>query len=123
MNYLGIDVGSLTTKAVVLKDDGSFVFGVADSGDDAEQGAREALRLASNGNAVDLANGWHIVATGMGGKAVAFSQQHKAINTCIARGIHHLNPSIRTVIDVGGESSAALKLNARGRLSAWDNQD
>ena len=123
MNYLGIDVGSLTTKAVVLKDDGSFVFGVADSGDDAEQGAREALRLASNGNAVDLANGWHIVATGMGGKAVAFSQQHKAINTCIARGIHHLNPSIRTVIDVGGESSAALKLNARGRLSAWENQD
>jgi activator of 2-hydroxyglutaryl-CoA dehydratase len=26
MNYLGIDVGSLTTKAVVLKDDGSFAF-------------------------------------------------------------------------------------------------
>jgi len=123
MNYLGIDVGSLTTKAVVLKDDGGFAFGVADSGDDAEQSAREAVRLASNGSVVDLANGWHIVATGMGGKSVTFSQQHKAINTCIARGIHHLNPSIRTVIDVGGESSSALKLNAKGRLSAWENQD
>jgi (R)-2-hydroxyacyl-CoA dehydratese activating ATPase len=123
MNYLGIDVGSLTTKAVVLKDDGGFAFGVAESGDDAERSAREAVRLASNGDNVDLTNGWYIVATGMGGKAVAFSQQHKAINTCIARGIHHLNPSIRTVIDVGGESSAALKLNAKGRLSAWENQD
>jgi predicted CoA-substrate-specific enzyme activase len=123
MNALGIDVGSLTTKAVVLKDDGGFAFGVADSGDDAEQSAREAVRLASNGSVVDLANGWHIVATGAGGKALAFSQQHKAINTCIARGIHHINPVIRTVIDVGGESSAALKLNAKGRLSAWENQD
>ncbi|MFA5375174.1 MAG: acyl-CoA dehydratase activase [Dehalococcoidia bacterium] len=123
MNYLGIDVGSLTTKAVVLKDDGSFAFGVAESGDDAEQSAREAIRLASDGNIVDLANGWHIVATGMGGKSITLNQQHKAINTCIARGIHHLNPAIRTVIDVGGESSAALKLNARGRLSAWENQD
>jgi len=123
MNALGIDVGSLTTKAVVLKDDGGFAFGVADSGDDAEQSAREAVRLASNGSVVDLANGWHIVATGTGGKALAFSWQHKAINTCIARGIHHINPSIRTVIDVGGESSAALKLNAKGRLSAWENQD
>lgn len=123
MRYLGIDVGSLMTKAVVLRDDGGFAFGVAESGDDAEQSAREALRLASNGDNVDLNNGWHVVATGMGGKAVAFSRQHKAINTCIARGVHHLNPSIRTVIDVGGESSAALKLNAKGRLSAWENQD
>ncbi|MFA5056283.1 MAG: acyl-CoA dehydratase activase [Dehalococcoidia bacterium] len=123
MNYLGIDVGSLTTKAVVLNDDGGFAFGVAETGDDAEQSAREAVRLASNGNIVDLTNGWHIVATGMGGKSVKFSPQHKAINTCIARGVHHLNPSIRTVIDVGGESSAALKLNAKGKLSAWENQD
>ena len=123
MNYLGIDVGSLTTKAFVLKDDGGSAFGVAESGDDVEQSAREAIQRAANGSVVDLANGWHIVATGMGGKSIAFSQQHKAINTCIARGIHHLNPAIRTVIDVGGESSAALKLNARGRLSAWENQD
>ena len=123
MNALGIDVGSLTTKAVVLKDDGGFAFGVAVSGDDAEQSALEAVRLASNGNIIDVANGWHIVATGAGGKAVAFSQQHKAINTCIARGIYYLKPVIRTVIDVGGESSAALKLNAKGRLSAWENQD
>jgi predicted CoA-substrate-specific enzyme activase len=123
MNYLGIDVGSLITKAVVLRDDGGFAFGVAESGDDAEHSAREAVRLASSGNSVDLANGWHIVATGAGGKSVAFSQQHKSINTCIARGVHHLNPSIRTVVDVGGESSAALKLNAKGRLSAWENQD
>jgi predicted CoA-substrate-specific enzyme activase len=123
MNYLGIDVGSLATKAVVLKDDGSFAFGVAESGDDAERSAREALRLASNGNSVDLTNGWHIVVTGMGGKSITFSQKHKSINTCIARGIYYLNPSIRTVIDVGGESSSALKLNVKGRLSAWENQD
>jgi len=123
MNYLGIDVGSLTTKAVMLRDDGGFAFGVVGSGDDAEQSAHEALRIASNGTNVDFANGWHIVATGAGGKSVKFCQQHKAINTCIARGIHQLNPSMRTVIDVGGESSAALKLNAKGRLSAWENQD
>jgi len=57
MNYLGIDVGSLTTKAVVLRDDGGFAFGVAESGDDAELSAREAVRRAANGASVDLNNG------------------------------------------------------------------
>jgi len=123
MKAIGIDIGSLTTKAVVLKDDGSFTFGVADSGDDAEQSAKEAVRLASNGSIVDLANGWHIVATGAGGKSITFSQQHKAINTCLARGIHYLFPSARTVIDMGAESSSVLKLNERGRLSTWESQD
>ncbi|MEA1959572.1 MAG: acyl-CoA dehydratase activase [Chloroflexota bacterium] len=123
MNIIGIDAGSLTTKAVVLKDDGGFTFGVAESGDDAGRSALEAIRLASNGNTIDVADGCYIVATGAGGKSVAFSRQHKSINTCIARGVHRLFPSARTVVDIGAESSAALKLNARGRLSSWENQD
>jgi len=65
----------------------------------------------------------YIVSTGVGGKSVSLSQQSKAIATCLARGIHYLYPSVRMAIDMGAESSTVIKVNERGRLNDWANQD
>ena len=67
--------------------------------------------------------GWYVVATGVGGKAVTFSQQQKAITTCLARGVHLLFPTARMVIDLGAETSTVLKINDRGRVTDWAGQD
>ena len=69
------------------------------------------------------ADGWYVVATGVGGKAVTFSQQQKAITTCLARGVHLLFPDARMVIDLGAETSTILKVNDRGRVTDWAGQD
>lgn len=123
MKYIGIDVGNLTTKTVVLNNDGIQSFAIIASGDEAENSARSAMDAAlaqsEDGDGGDL----YIVATGAGGKSVALSQQYKSINTCLARGVHHLLPTVHTVIDMGAESSNVIKLNDRGRLSAWESQD
>ena len=123
MRFVGIDVGSLTTKAVILGDDGILGFSITDSGDEADQSARAALDEALSGAGLGPDTELNIVSTGAGGKAVAFSRQHKSVNTCLARGISLLSPSVRTVVDMGAESSGVLKLNARGRLSDWESQD
>jgi len=123
MKALGIDVGSLTTKAVILDDDGILVSSIIPSSDEAELSAKAVLEQALNQAGLSFDNSLYIVSTGAGGKAASFSQQKKATTTCLARGIRYLFPSVRMVIDVGAESSTIIKVNERGRLSDWASHD
>jgi predicted CoA-substrate-specific enzyme activase len=122
MKPLGIDVGSLNVKAVIL--DGTDAF--ASFGMPAGEGAEASPRIAAEevkkkaGLAEDE---WYIVSTGVGGKAVGFSQNQKAITTCLARGVNKLFPNARMVIDLGAETSTVLKVNQRGRVTDWAGQD
>lgn len=121
MRPVGIDVGSLTTKAVVL-DGGKILCSVViPSADEAETGARQALDELRK--QVNLDSDFYIVATGMGGKQVSFAQQQKAITTCLARGIHHLFPNVKTSIDMGVESCTVVKVNNMGKIIDWANHD
>lgn len=122
MKALGIDMGNLTTKAVIL-DGGRLTSGIFPSGDEPELSAQDAVKQVLSQAGLSPDEELYIVATGIGGKAVSFSRQHKALTTCLARGIYHLCPSVRLVIDMGAESSTVIKLNERGRLSDWANHD
>ena len=123
MKALGIDVGSLTTKAVILDDDGILASSIVSSGDEAELSAKAAMEQALNQAGLSFGNNLYIISTGVGGKSISFSQQQKALTTCLARGSHYLFPSVRMTIEMGAESSTIIKLNERGRLSDWANQD
>jgi len=123
MNALGIDIGSLTTKAVILDDGHILSSSIVPSGDEAELGAKAAMEEALNQAGFSSDNDLYVVSTGVGGKSVPFSQQQKAITTCLARGIHYLFPSVRMVIDMGAETSTVIKINERGRVSDWAGQD
>jgi predicted CoA-substrate-specific enzyme activase len=124
MNLLGIDVGSLNTKAVVLGAEGVLARVTLDSGDDVDLTARQAAAQAAEAAGLPWNEAdWYIVSTGHGGKAVTFSRLHKSITTCTGRGAAYLMPTARVVIDMGAESTTVLKVNARGRLSGWENQD
>ena len=122
MKVLGVDIGSLTTKAVIL-DDGILASSIIPSGDEADLSARAAVEDVLNRAGLSLNDDLYIVSTGVGGKSVSLSQQSKAIATCLARGIHYLYPSVRMAIDMGAESSTVIKVNERGRLNDWVNQD
>jgi predicted CoA-substrate-specific enzyme activase len=124
MNLLGIDVGSMNTKAVVLGAEGVLARVTLDSGDDVDLTARQAAAQAAEAAGLPWnETDWYVVSTGHGGKAVTFSQLHKSITTCTGRGAAYLMPTARVVIDMGAESTTVLKVNARGRLSGWENQD
>jgi predicted CoA-substrate-specific enzyme activase len=122
MKPLGIDVGSLNVKAVVLDGNGPLAAVRMPAGEGAEATAKVAMTEAIKSAGLS-GDDWYIVATGVGGKSVGFSQQQKAITTCLARGVHHLLPTARTVIDLGAETSTILKINERGRVTDWAGQD
>lgn len=123
MKALGIDIGSLTTKVVILNSDGMSSSIIVDSDDEAEVSAKEAIARLLNQEQFHLDGNYHIVSTGTGGKSISFYNQQKAITTCLARGIHHLLPSVRMGIDIGAESGTVLKINDRGRLVDWASHD
>jgi len=121
MRAVGLDIGSLSTKAVVMGDDGILSSAVVLSSDSAESSARAALdqALAKIGQDGDV----YVVSTGAGGKDISFSRQQKAVTTCLARGVHYLLPEARTVIDMGAETITVIRINERGRVSDYGNQD
>ena len=122
MKTLGIDIGSLNIKAVVLGNEGISGSGTVLLDDDMEASARAAMDMALGQAGLSL-NGLPVLATGVGAKQISFISQQKAITTCLARGIHYLYPSVRMVIDMGAESMTVVKLNERGRIADWANHD
>lgn len=120
---VGLDVGSQTTKAVVLDGTGILASAVIPSGDDAEASARAAIEQALQQAGFQFDSNLYITATGIGAKSISFSHQQKGLTTCLARGLHHLLPSVQLAIDIGAESSTVVKLNERGKLSDYANHD
>lgn len=123
MKAIGIDIGSLATKVVLLKNGNVASRIITRIGDDIETSVREAIRTAFEKAGLQSDNDDYIVTTGIGGKAITFATENKAITTCLARGINRLFPQARMVIDIGAETSTVVKLNERGRVNDWGNQD
>ncbi|MCJ7521287.1 MAG: acyl-CoA dehydratase activase [Dehalococcoidia bacterium] len=123
MKALGIDIGSLTTKVVILDNNGTFLYKVTPSGDEPESSARAALRDSLEQPELNFDHDFSLVSTGIGGKLIPFAHKHKAITTCLARGVHHLFPSARMAIDIGAESCNVIKINERGRINDWVSHD
>lgn len=122
MTTVGVDIGSLTTKVVLLNESGILTSSISPSQEQLEEGAKEAVDTLLRDTRL-TGNNVHILSTGLGGKSITFSQQQKAITTCLARGVNYLVPSARMAIEIGAESSTVIKLNERGRVSDWVNHD
>ena len=118
-----MDAGSQTTKAVVLDGATILASSIVLSGDDVEASARAAIEQALHKAGLQFDGNLSITATGIGAKSVSFRQQQKGLTTCLARGIHHLLPSVQLAIDIGAESSTVIKINERGKLSDYANHD
>jgi predicted CoA-substrate-specific enzyme activase len=117
MIFCGVDVGSSTTKVVLLDDAKKLLgYGVRRSGTDfagtAERCLQEALILAG---LEEMPRYWRVVSTGYGRKNVRFSQGDKTEISCHARGCYHYFPEAQTIIDIGGQDNKVIQLDAQGR--------
>ena len=122
MKTIGIDIGSLNTKVVVLSEDSILGMNIVPSGEEPKVSANTAINTALVQAGLNQ-DSLPVVATGIGNKSVDFITQQKSITTCLARGVHYLLPSARMAIDMGAESTTVIKVNERGRLADWTNHD
>lgn len=117
MAVAGIDVGSQSTKVVVL-DGGRILAAVAlKSGESAETEARLAMEQALRQAHLTMEDLQSVVSTGAGRMNAPFARKQRSTAVCLARGARFLFPSARTVLDAGAESSTAIRLSADGEMS------
>lgn len=116
---IGIDIGSAFSKGLVMRDGevmGSIV--VPSRGDYRKTADTIKDNLFSK-------TGLHpeyidyTIATGYGAKNVSFAQEVVTDITCHGKGVYHLCPTARTVVDVGDLFSRALRIDGRGNLRGF----
>lgn len=117
MYTLGIDIGSTTSKCVILKD-GQDIVGtsivVAGTGTDGPEKALQEVLEAAGLSREDIAM---TIATGYGRKIYGAADGEVSELSCHARGVHHVFPDVRTIIDIGGQDAKVMTLNDQGRMS------
>lgn len=117
MPVAGVDIGSLTAKAVVLDGEGAIIGrSLILTGYNSRQSGRKALDLALEDAGLDEAGLDLMVATGYGRLAADFAGEKVTEITCHARGAHSVCPEARTVIDLGGQDSKAIAIDQRGKV-------
>jgi predicted CoA-substrate-specific enzyme activase len=112
----GVDIGSLTAKAVVLRDGDIAGYCVMPGGSNVTAAARRVLDDALENAGIRQVDLDAIVATGYGRAKVPLAGKSVTEITCDAIGTHHLVPEARLVIDVGGQDSKVISLDQAGRV-------
>jgi predicted CoA-substrate-specific enzyme activase len=125
MIYAGIDAGSRTLKIVITDtNDGQITASaVADQGVAQAELAREVFKRMLGDNHIDKEDIAKTVATGCGRNAVGFADATITEIACHAAGVRQLVPDARTVIDIGGQDSKILRLDADGRVRDFGMND
>jgi len=115
--FMGIDIGSGTSKGVIIKDGKLKAYHLLPSEANyraVAQKLREELLAKVGLSPQDIT---YTIATGYGADSVPFSNQQVADIRCCARGITSLFPSVRTVIDVQEMSSQVIRLDEKGQVT------
>lgn len=119
----GIDIGSITAKAAVIADGRLIAVHTLPTGYNARQAGEDVFEavvcsIGMNPTQIDA-----IVATGYGRNSVSFAKKTVTEITCHAAGVYFLNPSVRTIIDIGGQDSKAILLDDRGKVRDFAMND
>jgi len=114
--FAGLDVGSLVTKAVILRNGDILSYSIVDSRSDPEKAAKRSLEDALIKAGLKREEIAFIVVTGYG--RVAFKDADKTVTelSCHGRGVHFLHPATRTVIDIGGQDSKVIRIDRDGNM-------
>lgn len=121
--FAGIDTGSMTTKCVLVDADGQFASSaVVPSGTRISIAKESALQEALAKAGVTRGQIDFVVATGYGRKRADADAEVTEI-TCHARGAIYLFPETRTILDIGGQDTKAIRVEAGGNVKTFAMND
>lgn len=113
--YVGIDIGSTTSKAIVLSDEGKVeAFSILRNSYNLVESGRKVFQMALNKSGLSKNEIAYIVATGYGRRAIDFQNEVEPEVICHAKGTVELVPTCRTIMDIGGQDSKVIELDEEG---------
>ena len=116
MSYAGgVDVGSTQTKAVIVDGTGAIVGrSLIDTGANVVEAAENAFALALEDAGVERDDIAFVIGTGYGRYKVEFGDTQVTEIVCHARGAAEMFPGTRTVLDMGGQDTKAIRIEPGG---------
>ena len=116
----GVDVGSVGSKAVVMADGEIYSWSVMRTGSNSSDSAKKALGWAMENTGLTLKDFNYIVGTGYGRVNVPMANRAITEIACHAKGANYIwGPSVRTVLDVGGQDVKAIRCDANGKVVSF----
>ena len=112
----GLDAGSRAIKAVLLDGDSGDVLaaGATDQGVRQEELAVALLERVLDEQSLKRDDIAHVVATGYGRDGIGLADETITEITCHARGVRHVAPDARTIIEIGGQDSKFIQIGEDG---------
>ncbi|MCX6012245.1 MAG: acyl-CoA dehydratase activase [Chloroflexi bacterium] len=123
MIYAGIDIGSRAAKVIVMKDGSILSSFIGDTGPESIKTANLAMGKALEGTGISIADIDYIVSTGYGRVLVPFAKENISEISCHAKGINWYFPSVRTILDMGGQDCKAIRCNGEGYVTSFVMND
>ncbi len=123
-NYvMGIDVGSSTSKCVILNEKNELItYNVVPVGT-GTSGPKRTVEAAYENSNLSPEDIKYIVATGYGRNTIEFANSAISELSAHAKGASYLFENVRTVIDIGGQDAKALKISKNGTLESFVMND
>ncbi len=120
----GIDVGSVSSQAVILVDGELFAYHSTRTGSNSPDSAKRTLAGAMEGTGMTLDDVNHIVGTGYGRVNVPFANRAITEIACHARGANFMiGPTVRTILDMGGQDCKVIRCDEKGKVQNFIMND
>ena len=126
MKYFGgCDVGSTFTKAVILDENGKMVADTTiRSKINSEQSAIAAMAdVCQKVGLKDSTELEYLIGTGYGRNKVPFADENISEISCHAMGVHVTDPSVKAIIDIGGQDVKGIAIDTDGTVKNFAMND
>jgi predicted CoA-substrate-specific enzyme activase len=120
----GVDIGTTSSQAVVFCDGELCSFANIMTGGDFRTAADAVMEQAIGACGMRLEDVHGIVATGFGAGSAAYASRRLDEIRCVAEGARFMfGPSVTTVVDMGGQSTRAIRLYDWNRVRDFTFND
>jgi len=124
MIFAGLDIGSVSTKVVIIDENKKILrHEIVRTGSNSKKAAEKCMDSVLNKIGLSFDNITNLIATGYGRKIIPFKSDEISEISCHARGAHFLFSDARTVIDIGGQDSKAIRLDDNGEAIDFNMND
>lgn len=116
----GVDVGSVSSQAVIMVDGELFAYSSIRTGSNSPESARNTMDNALKETGLTLENLHYTVGTGYGRVNVPFANRALTEIACHGRGANFMyGPTVRTILDMGGQDCKAIRCNEKGKVTSF----
>ena len=123
MIVAGCDIGSLTAKAVIVENGKILSDAIDRVKTRPEDSAKEIMQMALDKAKLTMDSIGYVVGTGYGREKIPFADSVESEISCHAKGAFKVMPSVRMVIDIGGQDAKATRMDDSGNVARFIYND